>query len=106
MKYYNANYDADDIDRLKKAIVDQMDNVSEASDVLNQRGEKIQIVITKADGLRSESRSYFDSSKKVRRNALMKKIKLIVFIILILLVIAYFISVVACGWDYSKCGGN
>lgn len=35
------------------------DNVLEASEILNQRGEKIQLVIKKADGLRSESKSYY-----------------------------------------------
>ena len=40
--------------------MDMKDNVLDASDLLNQRGEKIQLVISKADGLRSESRSYFD----------------------------------------------
>jgi hypothetical protein len=35
------------------------DNVFDASDMLNQRGEKIELTIKKADNLRSESKSYF-----------------------------------------------
>ena len=37
------------------------DEVLEASDILNQRGEKIQLVINKADGLRTESKSYYSN---------------------------------------------
>ena len=44
---------------MRKGVLNMKDDVLDASDLLNQRGEKIQLVINKADGLRSESKSYF-----------------------------------------------
>jgi hypothetical protein len=57
--YFNIHYEDDNISKLKKGVMNMKDNVLEASEILNQRGEKIQLVIKKADGLRSESKSYY-----------------------------------------------
>lgn len=62
MDYYNKNLEAgDNISKLKKGVIDFKDNVLNASDVLAQRGEKINLIVKKAETLKQESFSYYGS---------------------------------------------
>ena len=63
-EYFNTNCDDDSIAKLRKGVLNMKDDVLYASDFLNQRGEKIQLVISKADGLRCESVSYYSDVNK------------------------------------------
>lgn len=60
MIYYNKNLDAsDNLRELKKGVINYRDNVIKANDILIERGEKITLVVKKADSLKQESGSYF-----------------------------------------------
>jgi uncharacterized coiled-coil DUF342 family protein len=62
MDYYNRNIDASDsITELRKGIEDMKNSIVDASDVLSQRGEKINLIVKKADSLRQESSSFYKS---------------------------------------------
>jgi vesicle-associated membrane protein 7 len=104
MSYYNANLnESDKVSKLKKGVLDYKDTVLQATDVLMERGEKINLIVKKADNLRTESVNYYSSAKKVKSTVKCRNIKIAIFGIIILLLVAYFISVIACGWDWSKC---
>jgi len=104
MMYYNKNPEvSNDITELKKGILSYKENIIKAQDVLIERGEKISLIVKKADSLKTESTAYFSSAKKVRRAARCRKIMLIVFSIIAVLLIAYFISAMICGWTWSSC---
>jgi len=65
MIYFNKNPDANDnLRELKKGVIDYRDNVIKANDILIERGEKITLVVKKADSLRQESGSYYSSVSK------------------------------------------
>jgi membrane-associated HD superfamily phosphohydrolase len=62
MIYYNRNLDANDnLRELKKGVLNYRDNVIKANDILIERGEKITLVVKKADSLKQESGSYYNS---------------------------------------------
>tara|TARA_B110000914_G_C15172242_1_gene313414 strand:- start:137 stop:508 length:372 start_codon:yes stop_codon:yes gene_type:complete len=62
MIYFNRNPEVPDSLRdLKKGVMNYKDNVMKANDILIERGEKINLVVKKADSLRQESGSYFSS---------------------------------------------
>ncbi len=62
MEYYNKNIDkGDNVSELKKGVLQFKDNVLDASDVLSQREQKINIIVKKADQLRSDSTTYYKS---------------------------------------------
>jgi uncharacterized coiled-coil DUF342 family protein len=64
MEYYNKHTDVgDSITKLKKGIEDMKNSIVDASDVLSQRGEKINLIVKKADSLRQESASYYGGVK-------------------------------------------
>ena len=107
MIYFNRNQEASDsLKELKKGVMNFKENVIKANDLLLERGEKVELVVKKADSLKNESSVYYSSSKKVRRITQCRKIMLYVFAVLALLLLAYFISAMICGWTWSKCGGG
>lgn len=62
MKFYNNNPEAtDNLRELKKGVLNYRDNVMKANDILIERGERITLVVQKADSLRQESGSYYSS---------------------------------------------
>jgi hypothetical protein len=62
MDYYNRNINqGDSITQLKKGVMDMKNDVLDASDVLSARGEKINLIVKKADSLRQESSSFYKS---------------------------------------------
>jgi hypothetical protein len=62
MNYFNAHLnDSDKISKLRKGVNDYKDNILQANDVLMERGEKINLIVRKADNLRTESMNYYSS---------------------------------------------
>lgn len=101
---YNVNMEKEDqIQRLKEYVKEYARNVVEAEEQLTQRGEFLKKMQIKVEKFSSESRNYYKSSKKVKRNVKSSKWKIYIFILLILALIGYFVSVAICGWTYSKC---
>ena len=76
--YFNANTDVSNeaLGQLKDEMCKMKDEVLNASGLLNNRGEKLQVLDEKADALSSASNNYYKSSKRVKRAELMKKIKI------------------------------
>ena len=94
--YFNANTDVSNeaLGQLKEEMNKMKDEVLNASGLLDERGEKLQVLDEKADGLSRASNSYYKNSKKVKRAELMKKLQLyggIALVIIIAIVILYFI---------------
>lgn len=108
MLYYNRNPEASDsLKQLKREVLQYRDNVVKSYGDLIDRGERISLVVKKADSLKHESGVYYSGSKKVRRAARCRKIMIYAFIIVILLLIAFFIFTFICGaFDYSCLKGD
>ena len=94
--YFNANTDVSNeaLGQLKEEMNKMKDEVLNASGLLDERGEKLQVLDEKADGLSRASNSYYKNSKKVRRAELMKKLQLyggIALAVIIVILIIYLI---------------
>ena len=94
--FYNNNKDVPDeqLNSLKEKLVVMKDKIIETNDLLKDRGDKINLIVKKAETLQDTSRSFYSSSKKVSLAARMKKIKIYLFIagaLIILLIIGYLI---------------
>ena len=62
MIYYNKNPDAsDNLRELKKEVLQYRENVIKSYESLMERGEKINLVVKKADSLKHESGVYYGS---------------------------------------------
>ena len=60
MTYYNSNLNnSDSVARLKRGVMESKDNMLQANDILMERGEKINLIVKKADNLRTESKNYY-----------------------------------------------
>ncbi len=77
MNYFNANLnESDKLAKLKKGVIEYKDNMLQASDVLSERGEKINLIVKKADSLRGESINYLNKVNNSIVNLYMKIFKL------------------------------
>lgn len=62
MLYYKNNPEAtDSLRELKKGVINYRDNVIKANDILMERGEKITLVVQKANSLKTGSEVYYSS---------------------------------------------
>lgn len=62
MNYYNKHLDSrDNISTLRQGLVSYKDNVLQANELLMERGEKMNLIVRKADSLKSESTAYYSS---------------------------------------------
>ena len=78
------------------------DSVISASGLLDERGDKLNVIVQKADDLANYSDNFFTTARKVRRAECMKKVRLYIIIGVVLLLIIYVIIGLTCSWDF-KC---
>lgn len=105
LEYYNKNKNAsfDEIEELTKKLVYYKNQVFDANDILNQRTEKIDLVVQKTEMLSEESNAFYSHARGVRRKYNYKKIQQIAILSSIILIIIYLILVIICGWTLKKC---
>lgn len=95
------------IDQLKEGLIDMKNKVIEASDLLDARGEKLQLIVQKSEQLSENSVGFYRGAQKVRKKVFMQRIRMIILIILVALVVIYFVGGIFCGLPlYSKCFGS
>ncbi|KAH1027092.1 hypothetical protein HUJ05_000660 [Dendroctonus ponderosae] len=97
MKHYSESHDVDtiskvhsELDELKNIMVKNIDNVA-------MRGERLELLVNKANDLQTGSVSFRHTSRTLARSMFWKNIKLYVIIAAIVIVIVYFIVSMACG---------
>jgi len=103
--YYNEHPDTSNeaIDNLKEELNKMKDEVVAASGLLDQRGDKLQVLDEKAEALSKSSNNFYQQSKRVRRAELMKKLKLYGGIACAVLIILYFLISLVCGSFTFNC---
>ncbi|XP_030763756.1 vesicle-associated membrane protein 7 [Sitophilus oryzae] len=97
MKHYSESHDVDtiskvhsELDELKNIMVKNIDNVS-------MRGERLELLVNKAENLNSGSVSFRHTSRNLARSMYWKNIKLYVIIGGVIIVIVYLIVSMSCG---------
>ncbi|VEN39862.1 unnamed protein product [Callosobruchus maculatus] len=97
MKHYSESHDVDtiskvhsELDELKNIMVKNIDNVA-------MRGERLELLVNKAENLNSGSVTFRTTSRNLARSLFWKNVKLYVVIGIVITVIVYFIISMACG---------
>ncbi|XP_076175798.1 vesicle-associated membrane protein 7 [Ptiloglossa arizonensis] len=108
MKYYcETNKDLDilskvhgELDELKDIMVTNIDNVT-------MRGERLDLLVNKAENLTANSVTFRKTSRNLARSLFWKNVKIYVIVGAILLVVIYVIVSISCGGlAWQKCVGN
>ena len=103
-EYYNENKDVinESTQKLLDEIFKMKEDVLNASDLLNEREEKLNTVNNKAEQLAESSYKYKATATKVKKSTQKKKTYIIMGIVLAVLVILYLIISMACGsWTFQ-----
>ncbi|OMJ91292.1 hypothetical protein SteCoe_6183 [Stentor coeruleus] len=104
MSFYNNETDSEKINAVKKNIGQTMDIMKENLDKILDRGEKIEILVNKSQGLSDSSVSMRKTATKVKRHMWWKNVKYTLLLIVICFVIAFVISLIVCGgFKFKKC---
>ena len=106
-EYYNENKEVinESTEKLMDEIFKMKDDVLNASELLNERSDKLNSVNDKAGNLAETSTKYRTLATKVKKSTVKRKVIISVGIVAAVLVIGYFIVVMACGWNF-KCKGD
>lgn len=109
LDYYNKNKNKslDKTGQLKEGVISFKNEVLETGQLLDQRGEKINIIAKKADQLSQDSSTFYKTAKNVKRNAMWKRVRLIILCTVGALILIYIIMVCCCGgFALKSCFGK
>jgi len=103
-RFSNPSSKNDNMQRVEEEINDLKGIMVNNIDSIAQRGEKLELLVEKADNLNDTSMTFKKSSRSLARAMFMKNLKMIVAICLIILVLILIIVFASCGTDWSTCG--
>ena len=89
LEYYNskAEKSKDSINKLKESIVETKGVLLNSQDILGQRGDKVNLIVEKADLLRMDSNSYLENAQKLKKYIMWRRIKQLCILIVIVITI-------------------
>jgi len=103
MQHFSNDPSVDKIGLVKQQIDDTKQVMIQNIDKLLERGEKIELLVTKTQELQERSSQFNKSSKKLKYAMWWTNIKLWILLIFIVVVIIWLASSFVCGFDYHKC---
>lgn len=89
LEYYNNKTEKskDSINKLKESIVETKGVLLNSQDILGQRGDKVNLIVQKADLLRMDSNSYLENAQKLKKYIMWRRIKQLCILIVIVITI-------------------
>jgi hypothetical protein len=101
-KYFNEhkNICFEQNEKLKEKLIGLKEEVFKANDLLNSRGEKLTLIVKKADELTETSKTYYNKSRNVYKAARWKRMKVTLCLIGAGLIILFFLLLIVCGKDF------
>ena len=106
MKFYNTHIDTqanNQLERIKKGLINTKTMLLNSEELLSQRGEKVKLIVKKADLLRADSISFFEGAMKVKQRARRKRIRLIIGLLLVFIIIYGILTLVCHGITLPGC---
>lgn len=104
MKHYSEARNFDKVSKVQGQLDELKDIMVKNIDDIASRGEKLELLVSKADDLCSESVEFRVRSRGLARSLYWKNIKLILISSIIIIMIVYFIISAACGGlAWQKC---
>ncbi len=71
-----------------------------------ERGEKLELLVDKTDQLQTQAFQFQKTSRKLKNAMYWRKVKIYAAVSVIVILLMWIISAIACGIDYSKCGND
>ena len=84
------------LEEVKGTVIQTIDNIME-------RGEKLEVLVDKTEQMDSEAFLFNRNASRLRHKMLCKKVKLYASSTLAIGVFIWFVSSIACGFDYKGC---
>jgi len=108
MDYFNKNKNQDEgVSKLNSGNLEYKEQILQAADILSKKGERVELIVKRAELIRNESKIYFGQSRGARSDIRMRRIRYIFFFVFSIIIIAYFISVISCkGFSWQACRGD
>lgn len=102
MDYFN-NPESDKISRLQGQIGEVREVMVENIEKVLARGEKIELLVERTDGLNEASNTFKNHSRTLKRTMWWQNAKMNIIIGLVILVALWLLLSIICGFDFSKC---
>ncbi|KAF9408779.1 hypothetical protein HW555_011654 [Spodoptera exigua] len=97
MKHYSDSKDLDTISRVHGEL-DELKNIMVKNiDTMAMRGEKLELLVNKADNLATGSVSYRNTSRTLQRSLFWKNVKMYVIMGGVAALAVYLVGAMACG---------
>uniref|UniRef100_A0A7S2BKP8 V-SNARE coiled-coil homology domain-containing protein n=1 Tax=Florenciella parvula TaxID=236787 RepID=A0A7S2BKP8_9STRA len=90
---------SDKLEKVKGVMVQNIEHILE-------RGEKLELLVDKTDQLQSQAFQFQKTSQQLQRAMWLKKVKIYAVVAFVVILLAYVLSVVICGFTYEKCGNH
>jgi vesicle-associated membrane protein 7 len=103
IRMFNENPDSDKIGKVKAQIEGVRQVMLQNIDDILERGEKIDNLVCATDELQQTANTFEDRSRTLKREMIIRNLKILAAIIIALLILSLIISWIACGIDYKKC---
>eukprot|EP01063_Lacrimia_lanifica_P009331 TRINITY_DN1631_c0_g3_i1.p1 TRINITY_DN1631_c0_g3~~TRINITY_DN1631_c0_g3_i1.p1 ORF type:complete len:237 (+),score=109.27 TRINITY_DN1631_c0_g3_i1:62-772(+) len=98
--------DGDTIRKVHQQTDEVQSKLADNLDKVIQRGEKVTDLMDNTNVLDKQAGRFKSKATTLNSRMQSRKIKMIIFVVFLVLLIGWVISVVICGFDYSKCGSK
>ena len=103
MIFYNTDPSADSLSTVHSKI-DEVKNVMVQNiEMILERGEKLELLVDKTEDLNQQAFKFQRSAKQLKSAMIWRRVKLALLIFVVVALIIWIITVIACGIDYSNC---
>lgn len=102
LDFYNGP-SADSIATVNSKLDDVKNVMIQNIDMVLQRGEKLELLVDKTENLHQQAFKFQRSAKQLKSAMIWRRVKLFALIFIVLAILIWIITVIACGITYSKC---
>jgi len=103
MEYYSYDPSVDKIATVQKKVDETKKVMVENIERVLDRGEKIELLVSRTEHLQDQSYKFSQASKDLRWAFCFTNIKLWIALIIVVIILIWLISSFVCGFNYSKC---
>ncbi|XP_074033173.1 vesicle-associated membrane protein 7 [Leptinotarsa decemlineata] len=97
MKRYSESHDIDTVSKVHNELNELKDIMVKNIDNVALRGERLELLVNKAENLNNGSMTFRTTSRSLARSLFWKNVKIYVIIGIVITVVVYFIISLACG---------
>lgn len=103
MEYY-SNPGADRINRVRNEVDEVKSVMVQNIEKVLERGERIELLVDKTENLNQNAFKFKKASTQLKRSMWWKNVKIMIILAIVILVVVYFITAMACkGLLFQKC---